>query len=99
MSYKTATAIVLGCCLLVLGTRLASSQEKAAANTVQVHLVITDQKLNDDGQEPVLRTDNVLVKQGKNQLQVQQLIPAREENAALQLFVLIDDTCDTSIGN
>lgn len=27
------------------------------------------------------------------------MIPARDENAALQFFILIDDTCDTGIGN
>ena len=33
-------------------------------------------------------------------MKVKQLIPARGENAALQLFILIDETCDTqSIGN
>ena len=62
-------------------------------------MVITDQKLNDDGPEPVLRADNVQVRQGKNALKVEQLIPARDDSAALQLFVLIDDTCDSSIGN
>jgi hypothetical protein len=30
---------------------------------------------------------------------VNQLIPARGDNAALQLFVLIDDTCDHNLGN
>ena len=39
------------------------------------------------------------MKQGKNFLKVNQLIPAKGENAALQLFVLIDDTLDTGIGN
>jgi len=96
--YKTAVALlsVVGC-VLALATGIVYSQ--AQSNTVQVHLVITDQKLNDDGPEPVLRADSVQVRQGRNQLKVQQLIPARDDNAALQLFVLIDDTCDSSIGN
>jgi hypothetical protein len=83
-----------------LSGQVVRSQEKAAAHTVQVHLVITDQAFNDSSEIPVLRTENVQVKQGKNDLRVEHLIPARDENAALQLFVLIDDTCDTaSIGN
>jgi hypothetical protein len=98
MRYKAA-AVVVGCSVLALGARLVHSQANGATNTVQVHLVITDQKLNNDGAEPVLRADNVQVKQGKNDLKVEQLIPARDNNAALQLFVLIDDTCDSSIGN
>jgi hypothetical protein len=39
-----------------------------------------------------------MVKQGKDRLQVTDWIPARGEQAGLQLFVLIDDTCDTSLG-
>jgi hypothetical protein len=41
----------------------------------------------------------VKVKQGKNFLKVTQLVPARGDAATLQLFILIDDTLDTSIGN
>jgi hypothetical protein len=41
----------------------------------------------------------VKVKQGKNFLKVNQLIPAKGDNAALQLFVLIDDTLGSGIGN
>jgi hypothetical protein len=39
------------------------------------------------------------VKQGKTFLQVTQLIPSRAEAAALQLFILIDDTLDSRVGN
>lgn len=99
MGYRQAAAVIMSCGVLGLGAEIISSQGKEAAGTVQVHLVITDQKLNDQAEEPVIRADNVQVRQGKNQLKVEQLIPARDSNAALQLFVLIDDTCDSSIGN
>jgi len=85
--------------VLVLAAQIVHSQQKAAAGTVQVHLVITDQSFSDNGEIPVLRAENVQVKQGKNDLRVEHLIPARDDNAALQLLVLIDDTCDSSIGN
>src|ERR1700722_13733328 len=48
---------------------------------------------------PSLTVENVQVKQGKNVLKVDHVIPARDDNGALQLFILIDDTCDTGIGN
>ena len=38
------------------------------------------------------------MKQGKTFLKVTQLIPAGGDNAALQLFILIDDTLDSRIG-
>jgi hypothetical protein len=41
----------------------------------------------------------VKVKQGKNFLKVDQLIQAHGDNAALQLFVLIDDTLGSGVGN
>jgi hypothetical protein len=64
-----------------------------------VHLVITDQALNDSDDAPVLRAEDIQVRQGRNDLKVNQLIPARDDNAALQFFVLVDETCDSSIGN
>jgi hypothetical protein len=79
--------------------RPLNSQEKGASRTVQTHMVITDEGLRDDSELAVLRTENIQVKQGKDLLKVNSLIPARGDNAALQLFILIDDTCDTGIGN
>ena len=99
MRFRAATPILLGCCLAGLAAEFGDYQAKESATTVQVHLVITDQALNDEDSMPVLHVGNIQVQQGKNALKVEQLIPARDDNAALQLFVLIDDTCDTSIGN
>jgi hypothetical protein len=82
------------------GMRIVSSQEKpSTSSSVQVHMVITDEAVRDDSEVPILRPENVKVQQGKTSLKVDHLIPARGDNAGLQLFILIDDTCDTSIGN
>jgi hypothetical protein len=86
-------------CLLALSARIADSQEKATPGTVPVHMVITDQAVSDGSEVPPLRPETIKVKQGKNFLKVSQLIPAQGDNAALQLFILIDDTCDPGIGN
>jgi hypothetical protein len=86
--------------LLGFGARIVSSQENTATSgTVQVHMVITDQAVRDDSEIPILRPENVQVRQGKTSLKIDTVIPARGDNAALQFFVLIDDTCDTGIGN
>lgn len=89
--------VVVAFYALGLNARIGYSQEKAG--DVQVHMVIADQSLRDDNEIPALKPNNVQVKQGKNVLTVNQLIPARGDNATLQLFILIDDTCDQSIGN
>src|SRR5580698_8633544 len=98
-TYKSLLALAGTLCLLALSVRIAHSQESSASGTAQVHMVITDGAMNDSSEVPVLRPDAIKVKQGKTSLKVTQLIPAQGENAALQLFILIDDTCDTSIGN
>jgi hypothetical protein len=99
-NFRHLLAWLIASALLGFGTRIVSSQEKpSASSAVQVHMVITDEALRDDSEVPILRPENVQVKQGKTSLNVDHLIPARGDNAALQLFILIDDTCDTGIGN
>jgi hypothetical protein len=86
--------------LLAFGARTVSAQENPApSGTVQVHMIITDEALRDNTEVPILRPEAAQVKQGKTSLKVTHLIPARGDNAALQLFILIDDTCDSGIGN
>jgi hypothetical protein len=75
------------------------SQQKLQSNTVQVHIVITDEAVSEGKELPPLQLEDVKVKQGKNSLKVTQLIPATGENAALQLMILIDDTLKPSVGN
>jgi hypothetical protein len=98
-NYKLATVLAGVICISAFGVEFAHSQAKAASGTVQVHMVITDESLSDNGEIAPLSPENVQVKQGKNILKVDQVIPAKGDNAALQLVILIDDTCDTGIGN
>src|SRR5580658_2241355 len=99
-NFRHLLTFLIAVALLGYGAHIVSSQENpGASSTVQVHMVITDEALRDDSEVPILRPENVQVKQGKTSLKVDHLIPARGDNAALQLFILIDDTCDTSIGN
>ena len=97
-NYKAVLGLLCAFCVLAIGAQVLHSQEKAAPSTVQVHMVVTDQAFSDNSEVPVLRPDGLQVKQGKNPLKVDQLIPAQGDNAALQLFILIDDTCDPGIG-
>lgn len=99
-NFRHLLALLTALALLGIGARIASSQESAGtSSTVQVHMVITDEAVRDDSEVPILRPENVKVQQGKTSLKVDHLIPARGDNAALQLFILIDDTCDTGVGN
>jgi hypothetical protein len=99
-SYRLLLGYIIVLGALGFGAWNVYSQEKVgASSTVQVHMVITDQAVRDDSEVPILRPENVQVKQGKTSLKIEHLIPARGDNAALQLFILIDDTCDSGIGN
>jgi hypothetical protein len=86
-------------CTLMLAAPNLVSQETSAKGSVQVHLVITNEAAKGDKDVPTLQSGDVKVKQGKNFLNVSQLIPAKGDNAGLQLFILIDDTLDTGVGN
>jgi len=94
---------IAGCfaalCTLTLTAPIVVSQEASTKGSVQVHLVITDEAASGDKELPTLQSGDVKVKQGKNFLQVNQLIPAQGDNAALQLFILIDDTLGSGVGN
>jgi hypothetical protein len=99
-SYKFLLGWLVALGALGFGVRAVHSQDKTGvSSTVQVHMVITDESVRGDGEVPILRPENVQIKQGKTPIKVDHLIPARGENAALQFFILIDDTCDSSIGN
>jgi len=95
---ELASALFGAICLFTMSAQIAQPQAKATSSTVQVHMVVTNQAFSDNNDPPVLGPENVQVKQGKNTLKVNQIIPALGDNAALQLFILIDDTLDPRIG-
>src|SRR5271167_1373288 len=93
-SQKSMCGVLL---LVLLGLGLATlgmqGQEKSSPATVAVHMVVMVEPLRDsDNTVPPLSREDVKVRQGKNNLQVTGWIPARGDQAGLQLFVLIDDT-------
>jgi hypothetical protein len=82
--------------MLAAGATLVVGQSAA---TSQVHMVVTVEPQKEaDTTVPVLSRDAVRVRQGKGALRVNEWIPARGEQAAMQMFILIDDTSDTSLG-
>ncbi len=48
----------------------------------------------DDKRMPEVTREDVIVKQGKNRMRIMSWTPAREEHDGLNLFILIDDSCD-----
>lgn len=97
--YMRVLGLLATVCVLTLGATIAHSQEKSSQAAVQVHVVITNEAVRGDGDTPALQSGDVKVKQGKTPLQVKQLIRAQGDNAALQLYILVDDTLGSGIGN
>jgi hypothetical protein len=85
--YKAVLGLLGTLCVLTLAAPIVHSQEKSTQAAVQVHLVITNEAVRGDGEVPTLKSGDVKVNQGKNFLNVNQLIPAQGDNAALQLFI------------
>lgn len=86
-------AIALTCALSL------RAQDAAPAATVPVqHMLVT---LNPVGDKPIpeVTREDIFVKQGKDRLKVTDWVPARGDRGALDLFILIDDACDTSLGS
>jgi hypothetical protein len=69
------------------------------AGTAPIKNTVTVRLLGDNKRMPEVTQDDVIVKQGKNQLQVTSWTPALGQQAGLDLFVLIDDASDTSLGS
>jgi hypothetical protein len=97
-SYKTVLGLLGTLCVLTFTAPTVYSQEKGTQGIAQVHLVITNEAARGN-EVPTLEQGDVKVKQGKNFLKVNKLIPAKGDNAALQLFILVDDTLDSAVGN
>ncbi len=69
------------------------------AGTAPIKNTVTVRLLGDNKRMPEVTQDDIIVKQGKSQLQVTGWTAARGQHAGLDLFVLIDDTSDTSLGS
>ena len=83
-NFRHLSTALIALTLLGFGARIVSSQgNPGVSGTVQVHMVITDEAVRDNTEIPVLHPENVQIKQGKNLLEVNQVIPARGDNAAL----------------
>lgn len=93
-----AVAVVTFCIQRIGTVPAAAASEKAERKAVPVHMVVTAEPMKDGDAVSTLTREDVKVKQGKKSLLVTDWIPARGEQAALQLFILIDETCNTSLG-
>ena len=88
--------------LVLVATSVASTpvrtEDAPATTRVPVRMTVTANVANDK-RMPELNQEDIVVKQGKERLQVTDWAPAQKERAGLDLFILIDDASDTSLGS
>ena len=73
------------------------SQQTPAAGGAPAHLVVTVEPHHGHDVPPINRED-VMVYEGKERDQVTDWVPAQGEHAALELFILLDDGSNASLG-
>ena len=76
----------------------AAAQQAPSAGGIPVHILVTVEPKHGSN-VPVITRDDVMVHQGKDRDQVTDWTPAQGDRAALELFILIDDDANTSLGS
>lgn len=91
------TSLVLGVAALLAVGSLAA-QSAANPNETPAHMVVTVMAQHGTN-PPNVGQDDVMVYEGKVRDKVVDWVPAQGQNATLQLFVLIDDSSNISLGS
>jgi hypothetical protein len=81
----------------MLATSVSSyAADTASTTTVPVTMTVTA-NVADSKRMPAISREDVIVKQGKNRLEVTDWVAARGDRAGLELFILIDDTAESRL--
>lgn len=96
MNSKIATLVAAATLTCMAG--MAWAQQSPAANGVPAHVVVTVEAHR--GKEvPVVNQQDVVVYEGHDRDKVTDWVPAQGGNAALELYVLIDDSANETLGS
>jgi len=87
-------AAALSC---TLGEYSAGAQQASSANS-SVHTIVTAESRHGSN-VPVINQDEVMVFEGRDKDTVTDWIPAQGDHATLELFILIDDSANPSLGS
>jgi hypothetical protein len=82
---------------LWLGSMCVTAQQGSEPGGIPAHLVVTVEP-HHGGEVPVINQNEVMVYEGHDRDKVTEWIPAQGDHAALELFVLIDDSSGENIG-
>src|SRR5580658_6480311 len=99
MKRRMMLVLCSACTTLAMFVTTPSSlaQQTATTTTVPVRIAVTA-NVASDKRMPQINPEDVVVKQGKQRLQVTEWIPAQGDHAGLDLFILIDDATSPRLG-
>ena len=89
---------ILGLAVLVCGVQSLSAQAGSTASGIPVHMVVTAEP-HHGSDVPLIHREDVMVYEGKDRDTVTDWIPAQGEHAGLELFILLDDGSNSSLGS
>ena len=75
------------------------AQNTKPAATAPVRMTVTLEVIGENKRMPEVKLEDVIVKHGEDRLKVTGWTPTRGDHAGLDLFILIDDAADTSLGS
>ena len=82
---------------LAFAAASALAQQTPAATGVPTHIVVTVEARK-GAETPVIHREDVMVYEGHDRDTVTEWVPAEGEHAALELFILLDDGSDSTLG-
>jgi hypothetical protein len=97
MSKRSFLASLLFAFIWAWGTACLSAQAPAA-NGIPVRTVVTAESQHGSN-PPVINREDVMVFEGHDRDTVTDWVPAQGDNAALELFVMLDDGSNVTVGN
>jgi hypothetical protein len=89
--------VLLAATALAVGLSSVVAQE-ASSTGPPVHMVVTVEPRHGSN-VPVINREDVMVYQGRDRAKVTDWLALQGEHAGLQLFILIDDSANTSLGS
>jgi hypothetical protein len=96
--YRIRREVLIFFAIVFASVLTVHAQQAAAGPTVPVRMTVTASGLG-DGRVADLTQNDVNVRQRRDTLKVTKWVPARGAAAGLDLFILIDDASDTSLGS
>ena len=95
--FRFMASAILGLAFLACGTRSMLAQS-SATNGIPAHMLVTVEP-HHGSSVPVVNREDVMVYEGKERDTVTEWTAAQGERAGLELFILLDDGSDSSLGN